>query len=86
MLVGPMTPPADTLIVLSNAGCNRCKVVARHLERNGVNHVYIDLSKPENAGWLEEFRSRNLTQVPQTFRGDSEWVEGVDFARIEALF
>lgn len=81
-----MTPPIDTIVVLSTPDCQRCKTVDRHLNAKGVEHLYVDLSDPANAEWLEEFRRRNLTQVPQTLKGDSQWVEGVDFARIEALF
>ncbi len=40
----------------------------------------------EDETWANEMRARGLQQVPQTFRADSDWVEGVDFAAIERLF
>ena len=81
-----MSTAVDTITVLSTPTCHKCKFVAKHLDAKGVDYEYIDLSLPENAAWVELFRARGLTNVPQTFKGDSEWIEGVDFARIEALF
>jgi glutaredoxin len=76
----------DTIVILSTPGCQRCKTVARHLDNKGIEYSYLDLTDPANAEVYEEFKRRNLTQVPQTFRGDGTWVEGVDFASIEKLF
>jgi glutaredoxin len=80
------TVSPDRITILSTPDCQRCKTVHRHLNTRGVEHDYIDLTLPENAALYEEFKSRGLTQVPQTFRGDSDWVEGVDFAKIDTLF
>ena len=81
-----MTATAEPLIVLSTPTCHRCKFVRKHLDAKGVDYEYIDLTDPKNEAWLERFQSRNLRNVPQTFRGESDWIEGVDFAAIEALF
>jgi glutaredoxin len=81
-----MTPPLDAIVILSTPDCQRCNTVERHLVNKGVPHVKVDLTLPENADLYAVFKERGLTRVPQTFKGDSEWVEGVDFARIEALF
>lgn len=81
-----MTISPDTIVVLSTPGCQRCKTVDRHLNSRGVDHLYIDLTDPENEELLAEFRSRNLTNVPQTFKGDGEWIEGVDLDAVNRLF
>lgn len=81
-----MTIAEDTIVVLSTPTCGRCKFVARHLDAKGVNYEYVDLTDPENADWLEEFQSRNLTNVPQTLRGGSAWIEGVDLDAVNRLF
>lgn len=81
-----MTVATDTIVVLSTPGCQRCKTVARHLEAKGIDFEYVDLTEPDNAEWLAEFKERNLTNVPQTLRGDGTWVEGVDFEAINKLF
>lgn len=60
--------------------------VVRHLDAKGVEYKYVDLTLPENADWLSEFKDRNLTQVPQTIRGSDPWIEGVDFDSINRLF
>lgn len=81
-----MSTVTDTIVVLSTPGCQRCKTVARHLEAKGIPFEYVDLTDPDNAEWLAEFKERNLTNVPQTLRGDGTWVEGVDFDSIATLF
>lgn len=76
----------ETIVILSTPTCSRCKFVGKHLDAKGVDYEFVDLSDPDNADFLAEFQARNLSNVPQTFKGDSDWVEGVDFAKIESLF
>lgn len=81
-----MTVSTDTIVILSTPGCQRCKTVARHLDAKGVEYQYVDLTLPENAEWYDAFKDRNLTNVPQTIRGNDDWIEGVDFDSINRLF
>jgi glutaredoxin len=74
----------DTLIILSTPTCQRCKFVARHLDDRGVEFEYVDLSDPANSHWVAEMQERNLTQVPQTIRGET-WIEGVQLDAIDAM-
>lgn len=78
-----MSQATDTLVVLSTPGCQRCKIVGKHLDAKGVEYTYIDVTQDaEWRAWMEE---QNLRNVPQTIRGD-ERVEGVDFDAINRLF
>lgn len=78
-----MTPPADTLVLLSTPTCHRCKFVARHLDAKGVEYEYIDVTTdPDWRGYMDD---NDLSQVPQTVRGDQR-VEGVDLDAINRLF
>ena len=82
-LKSPMTPPADTLVLLSTPTCHRCKFVARHLDAKGVEYEYIDVTTdPDWRGYMDD---NDLKNVPQTVRGDQR-VEGVDLDAINRLF
>jgi glutaredoxin len=78
-----MTPPDDTLFVLSTPTCQRCKIVGKHLDAKGVKYTYVDVTRDEQ--WLCWMQENDLKNVPQTVRGD-ERVEGVDFDAINRLF
>lgn len=78
-----MPVATNTIIVLSTPTCQRCKVVAKHLEAKGVEFQYVNVQ--EDAEWAAWMRENNLSNVPQTIRGD-ERVEGVDFDSINRLF
>lgn len=78
-----MPVATNTIIVLSTPTCQRCKIVAKHLEAKGVEFQYVNVQ--EDAEWAAWMRENNLANVPQTIRGD-ERVEGVDFDAINRLF
>ena len=78
-----MTPPLDTLVVLSTPTCHRCQFVRKHLDAKGVKYEYIDVTTDPD--WRDYMEERNLSQVPQTVRGDQR-VEGVVLDAINRLF
>ena len=78
-----MTPPADTIFVLSTASCQRCKVVAKHLDMRGIRYEYINVEQDRD--WYDWMTSQGYRNVPLTVRGE-EHVEGVDFDAINRLF
>jgi glutaredoxin len=74
---------ANTITVLSTPTCQRCKIVAKHLESRGVEFNYVNVQ--EDAEWAAWMQENSLTNVPQTIKGDAR-VEGVDFDAINRLF
>lgn len=78
-----MTPPVDTLFVLSTPTCSRCMVVKKHLDARGIEYTPVDVTNDEE--WASWMRDNDLKNVPQTVRGQ-ERVEGVDFDAINRLF
>jgi glutaredoxin len=78
-----MTPPADTIVIVSTPTCQRCKIAAKHLDAAGVQYQYIDATQDEKwAAWMAE---QGLRNVPQIVKGDQR-VEGLDFDAINRLF
>lgn len=77
------------LVVLSTPSCHRCKTVARHLQSEGIDHRYIDVTDPMHAEYAELLAEHGVKEVPVTFREGApreEWVMGFDPDGLGRLF
>lgn len=73
----------DTIVLLSQPGCQGCRAVMRRLDEAGVDYLYVDVS--EDDYWAAKLAERNIKRVPVTIKGET-WIEGFDPDAIDRLF
>jgi glutaredoxin-like protein NrdH len=72
------------VVLWSKPDCQQCKAVERTLERAKVNFRISDLTAPENAQALAQFKSRGILAAPVTTFEDIE-LSGFDPSGLASL-
>ena len=72
------------IVILSQPGCYRCKGVGRHLDTNGIDYQFVDVTQDESwRAWLQE---RAIGSVPVTVNiRTGEYVRDFDPDGVVAL-
>lgn len=72
------------IVILSQPGCFRCKGVGRHLDRNGIDYQFVDVTQDET--WREWLEDRAIGSVPVTVNTRTgEYVRDFDPDGVVAL-